>query len=108
SSNGLLKRWNFFNYACEPNSGGTWSRITGIKIDLRAEMPADRTTANQIVDFWLDRILHRPIEPADRSALVSFMAQGTNPDTPLPTNTINSRLRGLAALIFNSPYFLER
>lgn len=108
SSNGLLKRWNFFNYACELNSGGTWSRITGIKIDLRAEMPADRTTANQIVDFWLDRILHRPIEPADRSALVTFMAQGTNPDTPLSTNTINSRLRGLAALIFNSPYFLEK
>jgi hypothetical protein len=36
------------------------------------------------------------------------MAQGTNPDTPLPINTINSRMRGLAALIFNSPYFLER
>jgi uncharacterized protein (DUF1800 family) len=108
NSNGLLKRWNFFNYSSELNSGGTWSRITGIKIDLRAEMPADKTTANQIVDFWLDRILHRPIEAADRSALVTFMAQGSNPDMSLPTNTINTRMRGLAALIFNSPYFLEK
>jgi uncharacterized protein (DUF1800 family) len=107
NSNGLLKRWNFFNYACEPGTA-PWSRITGIKIDLRAEMPADKTTSNQIVDFWLDWILHRPIEPVDRTALVTFMAQGTNPDTALPINTINSRLRGLAALIFNSPYFLER
>ncbi len=108
NANGLLKRWNFLMYACEPSSTPPWSKIAGVKFDLRAEMPADRTTPNQIVDFWIDRILHRPIDSADRDALVTFMGQGADPDTPLPAADVDKRMRGLAALIFASPYFLER
>ncbi len=107
NSNGLLRRWNFFMYACEPGTA-PWSRISGVKFDLRAEMPADRTTPNQIADFWIDRVLHRTIDAADRAALVTFVAQGAPPDSPLTSAQIDLRIRGLVALIFASPYFVER
>jgi uncharacterized protein (DUF1800 family) len=109
NSNSLLKCWNFFMYACEPSSSNPpWSRVSGIRFDLKAEMPVDRATPNQIVDFWIDRLLRRAIDPADRAALVEFAAQGADPDAALTQTQIDLRIRGLAALIFASPYFLER
>ena len=68
-------------------------------------------SANEIVDFWLDRILGRLMAAADRDQLVDFMAAGHNPDFDLPLATdeeTQDRLRSLVGLIFMTPDFLWR
>lgn len=106
--NGLLNRWNFFIKACEVTAQTLpWSIISGIRFNLRAELPTGYITPHQIVDFWIDHLLHRPINKGDREALVAFMTQGADPDTPLTEAQIDERIQGLVALIFTSPYFLE-
>ena len=78
--------------------------------NVEAKMPSSVQSANDIVDYWISRILRRSMDPADRSELVSFMAQGFNPTSPLNRNDSDTeaRIRSLVALIINSPTFLER
>jgi hypothetical protein len=71
-------------------------------------------SAEEIVDFWLDRLLGRPAPPEDRAELVDFMAAGHNPTFDLPIHEnewpeyTQDRLRSLVGLIFMSPEFLWR
>ncbi len=51
--------------------------------NVLAQTPAGVRTANEIADFWIDRVLGRPMPPADRLEIVEFMAQGHNPDFDL-------------------------
>lgn len=79
--------------------------------DLVGSTPPSVRSANEIVDFWAQRMLGEPPAAAERDKLVSFMAQGINPafDLPLATDEdIQDRLRALVALIAMSPSFLWR
>jgi hypothetical protein len=79
--------------------------------DVLAQMPGSVRTANEIADFWIDRVLGRPMPAADRAKIVEFMAQGHNPNFDLPLDTdwdTQERLRSMVALICMSPMFLWR
>ncbi len=86
----------------ERNSGGSY------RWDVEARTTGD--SANQIVDYWIQRIHRRQLDPADRQELVDFMAQGINPDLSLRpfSSSTSDRLRSVVALICNCPNFLER
>ncbi len=79
--------------------------------DLLGQTPAGVRSAQDLVDFWTDRILGRPAAPAEEAELVDFMAQGHNPSFDLPLDTdeaTQDRLRALIALILMAPSFLWR
>jgi len=79
-------------------------------LDVLAQTPGSVRSANELADFWIDRILGRPMAPEDRDEIVQFMAQGINPDFDLNFNDDDTRdrLRAMVGLIFMSPDFLWR
>ncbi|MDX2435752.1 MAG: DUF1800 domain-containing protein [Acidobacteriota bacterium] len=79
--------------------------------NVLAQTPADVRTAQEIADFWIIRVLGRPMSPSDRLEIVEFMAQGHNPNFDLPLGNdwdTQERLRSMVALICMSPTFLWR
>ncbi len=101
ASGGILARWNL------------GLKLAGASADRRftvnpaAQMPAGVTTAGAAVDFWIDRLIHRPMLPADRAALVDYLTAGGT-DSATLTTTMRNRLPELIALVLDSPYFLWR
>ena len=81
------------------------------RLDATSQTPAGLRTANELVDFWIDRVFGRPLDAAVRQELVEFMAQGHNPDFDLPLDSdedTRERLQSLLGLMFLSPDFLWR
>lgn len=79
-------------------------------IDAVGQVPGHLRTSNELVDFWIGRILGRAMAPADRAQMVQFMSQGINPDLDLDLTdeSTASRMRALVGLFFMSPDFLWR
>ena len=80
-------------------------------LDVLSETPGSLETATEIADYWINRILARPMTPEDRQTVIDFLAQGFNPDFALPWDTnsdIRERIRSMVGLIFMSPSFLSR
>jgi uncharacterized protein (DUF1800 family) len=80
-------------------------------MDVVGRTPGWARTANQLADYWINRILARSMPAADRGRIVDFMAQGFNPDFDLPLDSdraTQERLRAMVALILMSPSFLWR
>jgi uncharacterized protein (DUF1800 family) len=79
-------------------------------LDIIGQTPGSARTANQLADYWIDRVYGRPMEPDDRTEIVEFMANGFNPDFDLdfgnPETT--DRLRAMVGLLFMAPEFLWR
>ena len=101
----LGQRWRAFNWLFD------WQENNTRVIDIVPLTPSDNSTANVLVDFWLNRIMGRSIPAEDRQQMVNFMAQGRNPDVVLPLATdtdTQHRLRMLVSLILNSPEFQYR
>lgn len=95
---------------------GCWRMInlfTALELDgVRPSDPVAATpdhlrTATEIVDYWIDRALNRPMAAASRDALIAFMAGNRDPDEPLDLGawTIRDRLRSTVGLILTSPDF---
>ncbi len=95
----ILHRWRFSNYLIE-----NW--IDNVSVNVLIQMPTSKRTANQIVDYWLTRLLGRAIHPVEnREEILDFMAQGWNPDYDLPQDLIDDRTPRMVALIFNGARF---
>lgn len=79
-------------------------------LDLLGQTPAGARSANELADFWINRILGRSMAAEDREEVVRFMAQGFNPDFELDLTDKDTcdRLRSMVALILMSPDFLWR
>ncbi len=79
-------------------------------LDVLGQTPGSVRSANQLADFWIDRLLGRTMQPEDRAQIVQFMAQGINPDFDLNFNDDDTRdrVRSMAGLIMMSPDFLWR
>ncbi len=80
-------------------------------LDAVALTPPGVRSARAIVDFWVQRMLSRPTTAQEEAELISFMAQGHNPDFDLPVDADEDtadRIRSLVSLIIQSPSFLWR
>ena len=105
STNGMLQRWNGLVYAVSDWFGA-------LRFDPLAMMPEGTRTVRQMTDFWIDRLLGRPLaDAAARERLERYLlAWGNDPDAPPVGDTDNQRgrLRQLAALIGMTPDFQWR
>jgi uncharacterized protein (DUF1800 family) len=107
STNGLLNRWNFGVALIE----GWISDESGraLAVDLRAQTPPELNRAAALADYWIDRLLGRPLQhAADRDALARFIAGEYGLDDELPADHLDWRLPGLVELILMSPDFQLR
>lgn len=80
--------------------------------DIVGQTPNSLTTAAELVDFWIDRLLYRPLDPPIRQEILNFMAQDDGPDAPLPIWQVEwpgekyrNRLRVMVSLILQTPDF---
>ncbi len=102
NTNALLTRWNIGLALAE-------GRDQGVQIpwnSFRAELGAN-PTADQVLDFFIDLILHQGIHPDDRTQLQAYLTHdGSGFDINDPEHA--RRVPELAALLLNSPYFQWR
>jgi uncharacterized protein (DUF1800 family) len=98
--------WRVMNWLIDVRNNSDIHRL-----NVLGQTPSDVRTANELADFWINRIFGRSIPEADRIEFVEFMAQGHNPDFDLPLDSdedTQDRLRSMVGLIFMSPEFLWR
>ena len=103
----MLQRWRLSTWLID-----SWQdENDNYYIDLISQTPGHLQTANELVDFWVNRILGRPLEDSNiRTELVEFVADGRNPDSPIPASDelLVDRIRSLVISIINSPDFQWR
>ena len=75
---------------------------------LVAQTPQFVRSPNAATDFWIDRLLGRPMAPGDRDEIVRALAQADSPDAPLSDEIFAKRLPQLVELILMSPDFQWR
>ena len=79
--------------------------------DFLAQTPGHVRTPVEIADYWIDRILNRPLPAADRQAIIDYLADGDDPNQDLDFDNYWGdfvRARGVFPLITMSPSFLWR
>jgi uncharacterized protein (DUF1800 family) len=105
----MLQRWRLCNWLIDGwRYGGNGANKDNLRVDLNRQMPKQLKTPEEIVNWWVQRILGRALSAAERAPLVEFMAHGRNPTYELPEEDIAERLRFMVALIFMSPSFQWR
>ncbi len=105
----MLQRWRMCNFLTDGwRYGGDGANKDDLRINFRKQMPDNRKSAEAIVDFWAQRLLGRPLPPAERLPVVEFMAAGRNPQSDLPDGDIDERLRYTACLVLMAPSFQWR
>ncbi len=103
SANPRVALWRTVNWLIDSRDGANQFRL-----NLLAATPASARSANELADFWIDRVFGRPLPAAERQEIVDFMAQGHNPDFDLPLaadSDTQDRLRSMVGLLFMSPEF---
>lgn len=98
NTNGMLSRWNL-GLALGANA------LAGVTADLGA---TPGSSAAQLADAFTQRLLARPLLPADRDKLIAYAAGGRPVQAPLTAGQLKAKLPGLVALILDSPYFQWR
>lgn len=99
----MLARWNMGLSAAGALERSGDYLIPGY--NPRSKMP-DLRKAGQIVDWWIDRLLHRPMLTADRETVIDYLTLGGTEETAVQPN--DSRIGETVALILDSPYFQWR
>jgi uncharacterized protein (DUF1800 family) len=70
-----------------------------------SQRPGTIASPEAIVDYWVERLLHRAVEAQDRATLLDYLAPG---GALPPANQMAAREAGLIALVLDSPYFQWR
>jgi uncharacterized protein (DUF1800 family) len=79
-----------------------------IPVDLLSQTPPGARSPNAATDFWIGRILGRPMDGSGREEIVRAVAQSDGADSPLSDEQFAKRLPQLVALILMSPDFQWR
>jgi uncharacterized protein (DUF1800 family) len=102
NSTSMLERWQIAISFTENN-------IDLTTMNLGAQMPAGYNTANSIVDYWITRILGRPMfTSAQRSRVVDFMRGPYSASAVLNSTFITERLQRMVALLLMCADFQYR
>ena len=105
NSMSLLYRWNFAvgvaeNWLNDDDKGLT------LHTDLLNQTPAEIRTAESLADFWIQRILGRPLSSdADRNSVIAVMAQEYGTQETLPEDHVAYVLPAMVEVILMSPDF---
>ncbi|MFQ5459243.1 MAG: DUF1800 family protein [Anaerolineae bacterium] len=99
----MLARWNLGLAAVGAVDQGNDFLVPGFS--PVNQMP-ELTTAGAVVDWWIDRLLHRPMLAADRGTLIDYLTKGGTETDPVASG--EQRIKETVALILDSPYFQWR
>lgn len=100
----MLYRWNFAVGITE-NWMDDEEQQRIIRTDIVAQTPTELRTAESLADFWIPRILNRPMSEADRQAVIAVMAQDYGTQEELPQDHIDYVLPAMVEVILMSPDF---
>lgn len=117
SSNTRVQCWRIAGWLVDQDvdgAAGTDDFRLGVIAATHAAFPivppatVPKASAHQLVDFWIDRILGRPLPDFEREELVDLMAAGANADAllDLTQTAVKNRLRSMVALVLMTPSFL--
>jgi uncharacterized protein (DUF1800 family) len=100
---GMLFRWKLMYWIVD---SGTKANRTDLRVDILGQtlvnVPSKTTTA--MVDYWINRIIGRPISAAARTDLMKYLGKGS--ETPnMNDEAVQRRLVLLVSLILSSPEF---
>ena len=102
NTTGMLARWQMALTLTE-----NW--IDQAVINVSSQTPPDLLTANAIVDYWINRILGRPMSTtAQRARIVDFMRGPYSAGFALNPTYIAEHLPRMVALLLMSPDFQYR
>lgn len=107
-TNAMVGGWRTVNWLV--NLKNWWSGKY-ILFDPIPVIPPDVRSPIEIVDFWIQRLLGRPLPEAARLEAIDFMARGRDPEMKLPGFTddiVRERIHGLLGLILMAPENLMR
>lgn len=104
NSMSLLFRWNFAVGISE-NWMDDEDQQRFIKTDIFGQTPPELRTAEVLADFWIQRLLHRPMAEADRQGVIAVMAQEYGPQEQLTDDHLRYVLPGMVEVILMSPDF---
>ena len=76
-----------------------------IRTDIVAQTPSELRTAESLADFWIPRLLNRPMSDLDRQAVIAVMAQEYGTQEELPQDHIDYVLPAMVEVILMSPDF---
>jgi uncharacterized protein (DUF1800 family) len=99
----MLQRWRRCSWMLDWLRGGEGDDKDVYRFRPEEQMPTSTRTPNDIVNYWVSRILGAAMPESERQPIVDFMAYGRNPDYDLPDDQIADRLRYMIALIYMSP-----
>jgi uncharacterized protein (DUF1800 family) len=106
STNGMLRRWNIPYSLISTGQYGI-----NVQVNLFSQTPTG-LSATGIVDYWIDRLFGYAISSSTRTALIGFMAQNGNPNSPPPLfageSTLQERVECLVYLISMAPEYQQR
>jgi uncharacterized protein (DUF1800 family) len=101
----ILYRWKLARALAENDFGGRSERI---QTDLVGRTPLEARSPLAATDFWIQRILGRPMAAKDRDEIVRAMAQADSFLEPLGDEAFAKRLPVGVELIVMSPDFQWR
>jgi uncharacterized protein (DUF1800 family) len=104
NSMSLLYRWNFAVGIAE-NWLDDEDQQRTLHTDLLGQTPPEVRTAESLADFWISRLLNRPMSDADRQAVIAVMAQDHGTQETLPEDHVKYVLPGMVEVILMSPDF---
>lgn len=102
-SNALVGCWRVVNWL---NDTKNWWDKSYVPFDPFTAMPAHVRTAPAIADFWIQRVLGRPLSTAARQEVIDFMARGRDPEMVFANfddTLVRERVWGLIAVLMISP-----
>lgn len=100
STNPIMSIWRFMVFVVEESH----EDVRHLRIEQAT--PTDKRSSVDLVDYWMNRILGRPMPEGERQALIEFMANGRSStmDTLWDSDSdVARRLRYVVALILLSP-----
>ncbi|GAB6196470.1 DUF1800 domain-containing protein [Lysobacter xanthus] len=115
-SNTFGQTWKMLDWLTDTTENGF--TLLPVLQNTRAEVAS--WTANNLVDYWSQRLLGYPLDAARRQVIAKFMAQNGDPATYVIADTEawsgsdlkkhynQSRLKSMVSLILLSPEFLSR
>lgn len=104
NSMSILYRWNFAVGISE-NWLDDADQQRFIKSDIYGQTPTDIRTAESLADYWIARLLNRPMAEQDRQAVITVMAQEYGLHDLLPEDHVQYVLPGMVEVILMSPEF---
>ncbi len=100
STNPLMSDWRLILYVVEESH----EDVRHLRIEETT--PNEVRSANELVDYWSQRVLGKILPEGERKPIVDFMANGRNPDMNTlwyADSNVGRRLRYLVGLILISP-----